>query len=154
MAEPLPVNLAHKPVFAVEGYDAIDGPYAGNTDAQHLSIGLAQWNTAEISVKVWRHTGDKWSRQSEELPPHRAVDLTLLYCLTGLARANGNRAITAAHGNFRFEVSLHQGDRSPSTINSMLRVLDGQSAELDAHMKDRLLALAEVLDDMKRQGLL
>jgi hypothetical protein len=34
----------------------------------------------EISAKVWRHTGGKWSRQSEELPLHRALDLALLIC--------------------------------------------------------------------------
>ena len=25
----------------------------------------------DISAKVWRHTGEKWSRQSEEMPLHR-----------------------------------------------------------------------------------
>ncbi|MFZ5817718.1 MAG: DUF6530 family protein [Bacillota bacterium] len=154
MAEPMPVNLAHKPVFAVEGYDAIDGPYAGNTDAQHLSIGLAQWNTAEISLKVWRHTGEKWSRQSEELPPHRVVDLALLYCLTRLARADGSEAISAGHGNFQLDVTMKHGDRTSNTVNSMLRVVDSQMEELDTHMRDRLLALSSVLDDMKHRGLL
>ena len=33
-------------------------------DAQGLSLGLAQWNDrgkVDISAKVWRHTGEKWS---------------------------------------------------------------------------------------------
>ena len=29
---------------------------------------------------MWRHTGEKWSRQSEELPLHRVLDLAILTC--------------------------------------------------------------------------
>lgn len=57
------------------------------TDAQGLSLGLAQWNdrgTVDISAKVWRHTGQKWSRQSEELPLHRVLDLAILVVQTKL----------------------------------------------------------------------
>ena len=56
---------------------------AYHTDAQGLSLGLAQWNDrgrVDISAKVWRHTGEKWSRQSEELPLHRVLDLAILVC--------------------------------------------------------------------------
>ncbi|HFM9265615.1 TPA: DUF6530 family protein, partial [Enterococcus faecium] len=41
----------------------------------------AQWNDrgkVDISGKVWRHTGEKWSRQSEELPITRILDLAIL----------------------------------------------------------------------------
>jgi len=61
----------------------VDGRYAYNSDAQGLSLGLAQWNDrgkVDISAKVWRHTGEKWSRQSEELPLHRVLDLAILVC--------------------------------------------------------------------------
>ena len=34
----------------------------------------------DISAKVWRYTGEKWSRQSEELPIHRVIDLAILVC--------------------------------------------------------------------------
>lgn len=77
----IPKTLKHKPVFAVENYESVDGRMAGRSDAKGLSLGLAQWNdrgSIDISAKVWRHTGEKWSRQSEELPLHRALDLTLL----------------------------------------------------------------------------
>ena len=40
----IPTTLRHKPVIAVENYDAVDGRYAYNSDAKGLSIGLAQWN--------------------------------------------------------------------------------------------------------------
>lgn len=77
----IPTNLKHKPVLVVEDYDKVDGRNALNTDAKGLSLGLAQWNDrgkVDISGKVWRHTGEKWSRQSEELPITRILDLAIL----------------------------------------------------------------------------
>lgn len=81
----IPVNLKHKPVIVAEDYANIDGQYAYDTDAKGLSLGLAQWNDrgkVDVSAKVWRHTGGKWSRQSEELPLHRVLDLAILVCRT------------------------------------------------------------------------
>lgn len=66
-----------------ENYENVDGRYAYQSDAKGLSLGLAQWNDRgkiDISAKVWRHTGEKWSRQSEELPLHRVLDLAILIC--------------------------------------------------------------------------
>lgn len=77
----IPTTLKHKPVFTVENYEEVDGRSAGASDAKGLSLGLAQWNDrgkVDISAKVWRYTGEKWSRQSEELPLHRVLDLALL----------------------------------------------------------------------------
>jgi len=79
----IPVTLKHKPVIVSEDYENIDGRYAHHSDTQGLSLGLAQWNDrgrVDISAKVWRYTGEKWSRQSEELPLHRVLDLALLIC--------------------------------------------------------------------------
>ncbi|PKL11230.1 MAG: hypothetical protein CVV52_14660 [Spirochaetae bacterium HGW-Spirochaetae-8] len=81
----IPTNLKHKPVIVSDNYEEIDGRYAYESDAKGLSLGLAQWNdrgSLDISAKVWRHTGDKWSRQSEELPLHRVLDLAILICRT------------------------------------------------------------------------
>lgn len=83
----IPTTLKHKPVIVAEDYDNIDGRNAYNSDAKGLSLGLAQWNDrgkVDISAKVWRHTGGKWSRQSEELPMHRVLDLTILICQSTL----------------------------------------------------------------------
>ena len=83
----IPTTLKHKPVFVSENYENVDGRYAYNTDAKGLSLGLAQWNDrgkVDISAKVWRYTGEKWSRQSEELPLHRVLDLAILVCRTQL----------------------------------------------------------------------
>ena len=83
----IPTTLKHKPVISCENYENIDGRNAYRSDAQGLSLGLAQWNdrgTVDISAKVWRYTGEKWSRQSEELPLHRVLDLAILIARTEL----------------------------------------------------------------------
>ena len=79
----IPTALKHKPVIVSENYENVDGRYAYDSDAKGLSLGLAQWNDrgkVDISAKVWRYTGEKWSRQSEELPLHRVLDLAILIC--------------------------------------------------------------------------
>ena len=79
----IPVSLKHKPVIVSEDYGRIDGRLSPSSDAQGLSLGLAQWNDrgrVDISAKIWRHTGTKWSRQSEEMPLHRVLDLAILVC--------------------------------------------------------------------------
>lgn len=83
----IPTALKHKPVIVSENYENVDGRYAYNSDAKGLSLGLAQWNDrgkVDISAKVWRYTGEKWSRQSEELPLHRVLDLAILVCRSQL----------------------------------------------------------------------
>jgi hypothetical protein len=79
----IPTSLKHKPVIISENYENIDGRRACNTDAKGLSLGLTQWNDRgklDISAKVWRYSGEKWSSQSEELPIHRILDLAILIC--------------------------------------------------------------------------
>jgi hypothetical protein len=83
----IPTELKHKPVVVSQNYENVDGRNAYNSDAKGLSLGLAQWNDrgkVDISAKVWRYTGEKWSRQSEELPLHRVLDLAILVCRTQL----------------------------------------------------------------------
>jgi hypothetical protein len=83
----IPTALKHKPVIVSENYENVDGRYAYESDAKGLSLGLAQWNDrgkVDISAKVWRYTGEKWSRQSEELPLHRVLDLAILVCRSQL----------------------------------------------------------------------
>lgn len=79
----IPTALKHKPVIVCENYENVDGRSAFNSEAKGLSLGLAQWNDrgkVDISAKVWRYTGEKWSRQSEEMPLHRVLDLAILLC--------------------------------------------------------------------------
>jgi hypothetical protein len=76
----IPTWLSHKPVVAVdyEHQDATAG------DAKFLSIGRATWNNEAFSAKVWRWAseGERWSRQSEELPLWRVLDLATLLVAT------------------------------------------------------------------------
>ena len=79
----IPTHLSHKPIVKLEEYSQLDGRFKNKTDAEGLSIGLAQWNSqgnTDLSAKVWRYTGEKWSRQSEELPLHRVLDLAIFIC--------------------------------------------------------------------------
>ena len=85
-----PTNLKHKPILVADDYENKDGKYQNNTDCKALSIGRAQWDNDEISAKIWRYKEEKkdeygniikkgkWSRQSEEMPLHRCLDLTIL----------------------------------------------------------------------------
>lgn len=72
-----PDNLSHKPIISWNDYDEEDGIHC-HSDAKALSIGMATYDSNEISLKVWRKPGKRWSRQSEELPIHRNLDLTIL----------------------------------------------------------------------------
>ena len=81
----IPTTLKHKPVVTVENYESVDGRSAYHSDAKGLSLGLAQWNDrgrVDISAKVWRYTGEKWSRQSAILPMHTAIPS----CMTNRTR--------------------------------------------------------------------
>jgi len=95
-----PRHLLHKPIIAVNDYDKIDGIYASKSDAKALSIGQAQYDEDQISVKVFRHTGNKWSRQSEELPMHRALDLAILIIM-GIF---GDPVSTVVHSSLNEEI--------------------------------------------------
>lgn len=73
-----PKDCKHQPLVSVDNYEPIDGHFAPNTDAKALSIGKAQYDHNDISMKVWRKK-KQWSPQSEELPIHRNLDLTILF---------------------------------------------------------------------------
>ncbi|MFC1484784.1 DUF6530 family protein, partial [Candidatus Neomarinimicrobiota bacterium] len=99
----IPTDLKHKPVMVSEDYNLVDGRYANGSDAKGLSLGLAQWNdrgNVEISAKVWRHTGEKWSRQSEEMPLHRVLDLAILICRSRLYFTNRYHAADDSYPEF------------------------------------------------------
>ena len=155
----IPTTLKHKPVIVSEEYDGIDGRYAGNSDAKGLSVGLAQWNDrgkVDVSAKIWRYTGEKWSRQSEEMPLHRVLDLAILIC----------RATTYLKEAYRFpklydesnttidRIALQGGalDVSVCTDNPMLDedILLFRDALLkdDELLSERLHRLSALLRDM------
>jgi hypothetical protein len=80
-------------------YESHDGPNApSGSDAQYITGGFSTWDEAEMSLKVFRHTGTKWSRESEELPLWRPIDLVILEVL--MMEQIGNPPITASPGMF------------------------------------------------------
>ena len=83
-----PTTLGHKPIIEIPDYEKFEPNYPLATDVRALSIGMAQYDGDDISLKVWRHVNSKWSRQSEELPIHRNLDLTLLFVSTLLLIKN------------------------------------------------------------------
>lgn len=75
----IPKHLSHRPIIAVDNYNLFDGAYAPNTDAEALSLGFATHDHSQISLKVFRRVKGRWSRQSEEMPIHRTIDLNILF---------------------------------------------------------------------------
>ncbi|MQU22337.1 hypothetical protein CJF40_19380 [Pseudomonas lundensis] len=141
----IPTYLKHKPVLEVANYDQLDGPYRTKTDAKGLSVGLAQWNEpgcTEISAKVWRNTGEKWSRQSEELPLHRVIDLATLVCAAIRYAENGNELTSTED----FPISF-------STDNEELRrYLEIMKKELAANKEHLDVSLDRLVIALKKLG--
>lgn len=155
----IPTSLKHKPVVVVKNYEQIDGRNAYESDAKGLSLGLAQWNdrgTVEISAKVWRYTGEKWSRQSEELPLHRVLDLAIL-----IARTKEYFSEAYRYPKFydpeqpRIDRIGLQGDAMSvdvATDNAMLdkdiRLFADELAKNDELISERLQTLTTILERM------
>lgn len=155
----IPTTLKHKPVIVAKDYENIDGRTAYNSDSKGLSLGLAQWNDrgkVDISAKVWRYTGEKWSRQSEELPMHRVLDLAILIC----------RSLEYFQDAYRYEklydpadptidrIGL-QGDamtvavcRDNPLLDEDIRLFADQLGRDGELIGERLTVLARLLEDM------
>jgi hypothetical protein len=126
-----PTHLQHKPIVTVDDYDSKDGIHAGNTDARALSIGQAQYDENQFSAKVFRHTEQSWSRQSEELPLHRVLDLAIL--LVGIMKRSDE-----SQPSF---TSLNESVVSSSGFADLKRYLDDPV---------NVKALQPRLDELKR----
>lgn len=160
----IPTTLKHKPVVVAEDYEHIDGRSAYQSDAKGLSLGLAQWNDrgkVDISAKVWRYTGEKWSRQSEELPLHRVLDLAILTCRAELyLREEAYRHpgfYDAAHPQID-RVGL-QGDAMTVSIctendhiEEDLRLFRDALAQDDELLGERMAVLARILGELGYHG--
>ncbi|WP_289140398.1 DUF6530 family protein [uncultured Brevibacillus sp.] len=75
----------HNPVIISENYDMVDGRFARSADAQSLSLGVFQeggLRSAMVTAKVSTNTEENDSAQSEVLPFHRVLDLSILICRT------------------------------------------------------------------------
>jgi hypothetical protein len=147
-SQPLPDNLRHKPVYALP-YEKFDGIYIGDTDTRYITVGISQWSPYEVSVKTMRYVKGKWTRPSEELPLHRAIDVTLFLAKVIFDQQNGKVEIppntfTKQAGS----ISITNEARSNGQMASYYSFLDEHSELL----KERLNALAGVLNSLKEAG--
>jgi len=155
----IPTTLKHKPVIISDNYEDVDGRYAYSSDAKGLSLGLAQWNDrgkVDISAKVWRYTGEKWSRQSEELPLHRVLDLAILICRAKLHFREAYRyeKLYDTENPVIDRVGL-QGDAMTvavctenEKINEDIKLFNQALTEDDELMGERLATLSRILKEM------
>lgn len=155
----IPTTLKHKPVIVSENYENVDGRYAYDSDAKGLSLGLAQWNDrgkVDISAKVWRHTGGKWSRQSEELPLHRVLDLAILACRAKLHFKEAYRYEKLYdENNTTIDRIGLQGDAMTISvctdnekINEDIKLFNQALSDDDELLGERLKVLSAVLKEM------
>ncbi len=155
----IPTTLRHKPVITVPNYENVDGRYANDTDAKGMSLGLAQWNDrgkVDVSAKIWRHTGEKWSRQSEELPLHRVLDLAILVCRSKEYFREAYRMEKLYDpDNPRIDRIPLQGDAMSIEVCTANECLDediqlfAQSQSKDDELiSERLIALSRILKSM------
>lgn len=155
----IPTTLKHKPVIEVPDYENIDSAQ-GYEAAQGLSLGLAQWNDrgrVDVSAKIWRHTGEKWSRQSEEMPLHRVIDLAILICKGKqymAQEAYRKPGLYDAENPVIDRVGL-QGDAMTvrvctenDHIDEDIQLFDKALHEQDERLSERLHVLARTLREM------
>jgi hypothetical protein len=156
----IPVSLKHKPVVVSDEYNRIDGRNPPTTDAKGLSLGLAQWNDrgkVDISAKIWRHTGEKWSRQSEEMPLHRVLDLAILICRAKLYFAERYRKKDADYPKFPLidRIGLQGGAMNVSIcldnehIMEDLDLFEDCLRQDDEIISERLRTLSRLLKQME-----
>ncbi|MCL6592342.1 MAG: DUF6530 family protein [Alicyclobacillus sp.] len=145
----VPTHLDHKPILVIPDYNEMDGPYhPDTTDAQHLSLGVSQWSSEELSLKVFRHSGNRWSRQSEELPPHRAIDLVSLLTVAYGYYKSGvpKKKTTIQHNGFSMEVEM-----MPEGLD-LYETFISYFNKNDALIAERLRALYHALEQLKQSG--
>lgn len=154
----IPTTLKHKPVIVSKDYDKVDGRETGS-DAKGLSLGLAQWNDrgkVDISAKIWRYTGEKWSRQSEEMPLTRVLDLALVICRAKQHFAEAYRypklydegspeidRIAVQGGALNVEVCVDN-----PMIDEDIRLFRDRLAADDELLSERMHRLSDILNEM------
>lgn len=146
----------HKPVLITKGYPTVDGMYANDTDVIELDIGLAQWDNEKVSAKVWRRNQKGGiSRESEDIPLHRILDLNLLL-LEALENSQEISNRTLQHKemciseNQFVEVKLCENESKKEEeekehIKNFVRVL---TATKNEYLDGRLETLAKRLKDL------
>jgi len=130
-----PKDLSHKPIISVNDYDKIDAFNVNCTDVKALSIGKAQYDVNQISLKVWRHADTKWSRQSEELPIHRNLDLSILFLAALLTDVSAHYP----KSNLREKID------SPSEVQEIKEYYEKNKHFIEPRLKELKHLLNEVI---------
>lgn len=142
----VPENLTHKPIYAINGYAAVDGCYKNDTDAVGISVGKAQWDEEKVipSVKVWRYK-NKWSRQSEETTLTRALDMATLVVKV-LDKHHHDKdfaAVNTIYGSLRVE----EMECDPRIKTEFAAFLDANKEDIDEHIRILSAALNSYLQN-------
>ena len=145
----LPQHLGHKPVYAMP-YQFFDGLSFGATDSRYLSVGLAQWNPDDVSIKIMRHTGNRWTRQAEELPLHRAIDMTSF--LTHVLANSEAEVIQMKSGTFDNQGEELTLERDANRSSAEIAQFDDFMDRSKDHLKQKLNTLADLLIELRMSG--
>lgn len=141
----VPENLTHKPIYAINGYAAVDGYYKNDTDAVGISVGKAQWDNKTVvpSVKVWRYK-NKWSRQSEETTLTRALDMAMLVIKVLDMHYHGKafEAVNTIYGTLKVD----EMECDPSIKAELAAFLNVNKEDIDAHIHILHAALNSYLE--------
>ena len=131
----IPTNLTHKPIYAINDYEKIDGNYKTNTDVVGISIGKAQWNKNNFvpAVKVWRYK-KRWSRQSEETTVTRALDMATLVV---------NDVDFSPYSSVFGKVSIEQVSKNQDLVRELNEYLKEHKADIECHIELLKKALAD-----------
>lgn len=145
---PNPRILKHRPVVLLD-YAQHDGHYPEHrTDCRYVSLGWAQYDPRQLSVKILRHTGDRWSRQSEELPLHRCIDTTALIAEAVAQVSNGDHVTLPANFLERQKTS----QTMPVEADSEVEREEFVAKLTDPLVLRRLGKLADVLIALREDG--
>ena len=120
----IPTWLTHKPIIAVD-YEKRD-TQADAGDAKFLSIGRSTWDNDTISAKIWRKTEEgTWSRQSEDIPLWRLLDVAILFVATLKDKQSvlGETLINAEDENFLKEIIKENDNLYRPRIDELSRLL-------------------------------
>lgn len=154
-SQELPQHLAHKPVYALP-YQAFDGIYDSSTDMRFISVGIAQYWEEDVSIKTMRYVKDekrgtaKWTRQAEELPLHRVLDMAIF--LSKVLFDVKDDRVSIQKGTFlnqeESDIFIEKERREKWELENYNKFLDRNSDLLKA----RLNTLMDVLNNLKSEG--
>jgi hypothetical protein len=134
-------------------YEHFDGHYRV-TDTKYISIGLAQWDPDEVSIKTMRygpdkHNKDRWTRQAEELPLHRVIDMCIFLAKVIFDSDDGITRIPAeTFERQNRDIQITRETRGYGELASYNAFLEDKRNLLKA----RLNALVNLLQELKDEG--